>query len=116
MGQQASKEEARLDELHHLTLQLHDLLNILGPRASAEKAAGFPAAPGSDQVLYDDAFDTLKRMYAEKKAIVERQRARAEGRSLPMPTRTPPFRQQRRLRQKKRSRLLRAVWSLSHRD
>lgn len=72
MGQQPSKEQARLQELRGLIFQTHELLRSLRRPAATEFAAGIPAAPGSDQALYDAVLDHYKRLQDEKDAILGR--------------------------------------------
>lgn len=76
MGQQAAKpsksdpELGRIHEVFDLISLAFQQLKRLGGPAYAEEARGVPATPGSQQAQYAAAFEHLKRLFAERDAIV----------------------------------------------
>lgn len=91
MGQHLGKEEARLEQVQAERRHTGELMNKLHELAKAEKAADTPAAPGSYQAQYGAVFKTLNQLYDEERDLDDCIRARREGRTLPMPARTPLF-------------------------
>ena len=69
MGQQPSKEVARLREINAELSRAYELRSALLTPASEESAAGIPAVPGSAQARYQAVMDYLDRLYAEATAI-----------------------------------------------
>lgn len=98
MGQQAAKpsksdpELGRIHEVFDLISLAFQQLKRLGGPAYAEEARGVPATPGSQQAQYAAAFEHLKRLFAERDAIVAHIATRRTGDPSPMPAPTPPFR------------------------
>ena len=72
MGQQASRERQRLQEIRRLLSRADDTLSSLLITAATEAAAGIPAAPGSAQAQYNAVYDNYSRLTDEQTAIVRR--------------------------------------------
>lgn len=67
-----SKEAARLGEINAERFRNIELLETLGELAAAEKAAGIPATPGSDQARLDAAWAYTMQLGDESNAIQAR--------------------------------------------
>ncbi|KAI7845112.1 hypothetical protein COHA_001477 [Chlorella ohadii] len=88
--EQPSKESARLAEISEERFKVSQQLDTLQALAAAEAAAGTPAAEGRHQARWETAWGYYLQLCDESTAIIAYRMAQREGRSLPMPDRTPP--------------------------